>query len=66
MHWFHVYSYSENYRVFEAKFKFLNRREYADLTNLTPRKILTFIVKRFLLQVDMAIKKENAVMDKTT
>ncbi|BFY99615.1 hypothetical protein BsWGS_02655 [Bradybaena similaris] len=56
----------ENYRVFEAKFKFLNRREYADLTNLTPRKILTFVVKRFLLQVDMAIKKENAVMDKTT
>ncbi|CAG5114594.1 unnamed protein product, partial [Candidula unifasciata] len=57
---------SENYRVFEVKFQFLHRREYADLTNLTPKMILAFIVKRFLLQVDMAVKKENAVMEKTT
>ncbi|KAI8773138.1 DNA-directed RNA polymerase I subunit RPA1 [Biomphalaria glabrata] len=55
-----------SYKYFEVKIKFLPRRDFESLTNLTYKEIMKYVVKQFLVNVDTNIKKENIIIERTT
>ncbi|CAL1540316.1 unnamed protein product [Lymnaea stagnalis] len=55
-----------NSKMFEARIKFLPHRNYKEFTNLTPKTIMKFVVKHFVVMVDNNVTKENTILERAS
>ncbi|XP_005101550.1 DNA-directed RNA polymerase I subunit RPA1 [Aplysia californica] len=59
-------SNSGNQKLIEAKFKFLPQRDFSNFTNLSPRAIVKYIVKKFIPRVNASIQKERKLLEQSS